>query len=307
MKIDRLLAITIYLLNHRRTSAQDLANRFEVSTRTIMRDIDSLCLAGIPVVSTFGVDGGYEIMETFQMEKQVAGEIDYSFILTALKGLSTAYPNRELENTIEKLHCLGEHSNQSIQIDLGVANEHKEINTLLSLLSHAIKIRHIAKFTYTNSDNIRKSVAVEPVSIIYKWYHWYLLAYQPKHESYCIYKLIRMEHLIIQEQENTILHNPKEAMQCWESKNETRDMTTIKLMCSSNIRSRCLEYLNGTIIEEYSNGDFLYEIIVPENEQFWFGTVLSFGDKVKVLEPPEIIEKIVTTCNQVINQYKDQE
>lgn len=305
MKIDRLLAITIYLLNHKRTSAGDLANRFEVSTRTIMRDIDSLCLAGIPVISTFGVDGGYEIMKTFQMEKQVAGEIDYSFILAALKGLSTAYPDRELENTIEKLQSLGENSTQSIVIDLGVANEHKGINSLLSMLSHAIKIEHIVEFTYTNTDNITKSAVVEPVSIIYKWYHWYLLAYQPSHETYCLYKLIRMEHLTIHDQENTMLHIPKDAMHIWESRNETRTMTTIKLRCSSSIRSRCLEYLNGTIIEEYSDGDFLYEIMVPENEQFWFGTVLSFGDKVKIIEPPEIIERVVDTCSEVINQYKN--
>jgi predicted DNA-binding transcriptional regulator YafY len=69
MKIDRLLAITIYLLNHGKTSAQFLAQHFEVSTRTIMRDMDTLCLAGIPVVSTYGVEGGYEIMETFKMQQ----------------------------------------------------------------------------------------------------------------------------------------------------------------------------------------------------------------------------------------------
>ena len=64
MKIDRLLGITIYLLNHNRTTAQRLANRFEVSVRTIIRDIDTLCMAGIPVVSSYGVDGGYEILES---------------------------------------------------------------------------------------------------------------------------------------------------------------------------------------------------------------------------------------------------
>ena len=64
MKIDRLLGITIYLLNHNRTTAQRLADRFEVSVRTIIRDIDTLCMAGIPVVSSYGVDGGYEILES---------------------------------------------------------------------------------------------------------------------------------------------------------------------------------------------------------------------------------------------------
>lgn len=61
MKTDRLLGITVYLLNHKKTSAKKLADHFEVSLRTIQRDIESLCLAGIPVVSTYGADGGYDI------------------------------------------------------------------------------------------------------------------------------------------------------------------------------------------------------------------------------------------------------
>lgn len=250
MKIDRLLAITIYLLNHKRTSAQDLAKRFEVSPRTIMRDIDSLCLAGIPVVSAFGVDGGYEIMDAFRMERQVAGEIDYSFILTALKGLSSTFKDKELENTIEKMQSLGSFSAQKINIDMGVANERKEINRFLSLLSHAIKINHIVEFTYTNSEDITKCVIVEPVSVNYKWYHWYLLAYHPKHETYCMYKLIRMQSLTILEKESTKEHNPNEAMKSWDNKKETRTMLTIKLLCESSLRSKCFEYLNGTIITE---------------------------------------------------------
>ena len=91
MKIDRLLGITIYLLNHRKVSARTLADKFEVSQRTIQRDMETLNMAGIPIVSTYGSDGGYAILDSFRMERQAACDSDYSFILTALKGLSTAY------------------------------------------------------------------------------------------------------------------------------------------------------------------------------------------------------------------------
>ena len=105
MKTDRLLGITIYLLNHGRTSAQALARRFEVSSRTIARDIDALGLAGIPVVSVQGADGGYEILETFRMERQIAGQIDYAYIVAALQGLSTAYSSTELDALLEKMRA----------------------------------------------------------------------------------------------------------------------------------------------------------------------------------------------------------
>jgi predicted DNA-binding transcriptional regulator YafY len=83
MKTDRLLGITVYLLNHMKTSAKRLADHFEVSPRTIQRDIESLCLAGIPVVSTYGTDGG-DIMDTFKMERQIAGQNDYTYIVASI-------------------------------------------------------------------------------------------------------------------------------------------------------------------------------------------------------------------------------
>ncbi|MDR0270515.1 HTH domain-containing protein [Paenibacillus sp.] len=76
MKIDRLLGITIFLLNRGKVSARILADKFEVSHRTIQRDIDVLNRAGIPIVSTYGSDGGYEILDSFKMERQVAGGSD---------------------------------------------------------------------------------------------------------------------------------------------------------------------------------------------------------------------------------------
>ena len=90
MKTERLYAITMYLLNHGRTSASELAKHFEVSVRTIQRDVDSLCLAGIPVVSVAGASGGYEISDRFKLDKQVTTLDDQSYILTALKGLVSA-------------------------------------------------------------------------------------------------------------------------------------------------------------------------------------------------------------------------
>lgn len=96
MKIDRLMAIAIYLLNHGKTSAQKLAEEFEVSTRTIMRDMDTLDQAGIPIQSSYGADGGYQIIDTYVMEKQLANNRDYAFIVTALKGLASAYTERNV-------------------------------------------------------------------------------------------------------------------------------------------------------------------------------------------------------------------
>ena len=82
MRTDRLYAITVYLMNHGKTSAGELARRFEVSVRTIQRDMDSLCAAGIPIAATAGINGGYELVERFTLNNQIISRQDYSYILT---------------------------------------------------------------------------------------------------------------------------------------------------------------------------------------------------------------------------------
>ena len=87
MKIDRLMGIVVYLLNHGRTSAQKLAEVFEVSPRTIMRDMESLDHAGIPVQSFYGTDGGYQIMENYVLDKQAAAKHEYDWNINGIAGI----------------------------------------------------------------------------------------------------------------------------------------------------------------------------------------------------------------------------
>lgn len=117
MKIDRLYAITVYLLNHGKTSASGLAGKFEVSVRTIQRDIDTLCRAGIPIVAETGASGGYYLSETYHMDRHTATQEDYSFILTALKGFSSAMGNPQIDATLEKVSSLTRNQDDSIILD----------------------------------------------------------------------------------------------------------------------------------------------------------------------------------------------
>lgn len=305
MKIDRLLGITIYLLNHEKASAQVLAEQFEVSVRTIFRDIDSLCMAGIPVISTYGANGGYEIHNTFRMERQIAGVTDYSYIVTALKGLATAYNSKELNSTLEKIQNVSSGTPTNVILDFGVLSEKKNINHKLSILEQAIKEKHTVSFSYTNADNIQKNFEVEPIATMYKWYSWYLLSYFPKHEDYRIFKLERMDNIGITNHQNSIEHNVNYAKEQWEKQADNRKHLTIKLYCSNEIKVKCMEYLNGTIENEFENGDITITLSVPENEQFWYGVLLSFGNKIKILEPEELRQKICMTCQDILQEYNE--
>lgn len=307
MKIDRLMGITIYLLRHGRTSAKKLSREFEVSVRTIMRDMDTLCQAGIPIQSTCGVEGGFEILDTYVMEKQMADGRDYEFILTALKGLASAYEDKNIQKTIDKIGLLSGGTEHPLDLDLSVVQENSESNEKIRLLEEAVRKRQIVSFLYTNNANEEKEQQTEPVGVIYKWYNWYLIGYSEKYMDYCMYKLVRMERLTMTEKRNTREHSMQKALERIEhakGKESTQETIRVKLLGKPGIKAKCKEYLKGSITKEYENGEFEFCFTVPEKEFFWYGLVLSFGNDAKILEPQRVAERIVTTCHEVLKVYE---
>lgn len=300
MKIDRLISIVVYLLNHGRTSAQKLAEEFEVSPRTIMRDLETLDLAGIPIQSFCGADGGYQIMDGFVLEKQAATSREYDWIVTALKGMASAYCNKHLKQALEKLQSLDHTEDAAISLDLSAAAEDGKINGHLMQLEDAIEKKRVVRFSYTNSHDETKEIQLEPVCLQYKWYHWYLVGYYEKYQDYCMFKLVRMENLEVTDIQNSRAHNPSDAA----IKDNSDDIVHIKLYGRAIIKTKCREYLNGRITQEFENGDFEFCFSVPEHETFWYGVILSFGNRVRIIEPPRIKERILKTCKEIQMEYE---
>lgn len=307
MKIDRLFGITLYLLNHNKANAKVLAERFEVSLRTIQRDIEALCQAGIPIVSSFGVDGGYEILDSFKMERQLVGNNDYSFIITALQGLASAYKSPQIDAVLEKMIALSfdRHTDSHIVLDFSVLQEKRNTGQQLKILENAIVDKRVVSFSYTNADNQLSSLEVEPIAVTYKWYAWYLLAYTAPKNDYRLYKLIRMNDLKITNKSIPNKHKIADALIKKNNEQDTREYIDIKILCKAEIRMPAIEYLNGTIEKEYENSDFIMKLHLPKNEHFWFGTLLSFGNLVQVIEPYELKIRLYNKCNEILKLYEN--
>lgn len=302
MKIDRLYAITVYLLNHGRTSAKELAEYFEVSVRTIQRDIDSLCLSGIPVIAVSGASGGYEISDRFKLDKNFATSDDYSYILTALRGLVSATDDRQAKHTLEKIAHLSESENRSMILDFSVLREGDEV--VLQSLQSAVVKKCVVTFSYTNNDNKTRIHNVEPIAVIYRWYAWYLLAYSEEKDDYRIYKLVRMNHLQITDKPFLKEHESADIILKNADKKDSRQYTDVFVKCKAEAKSRVIEYLKGVVMDEFLNGDFLIKLSVVENEQFWIGTLLSLGDLVEVIEPERIRTRIIEAAEKIILLYQ---
>lgn len=302
MKIDRLIAITMFLLNRETVSASALAERFEVSKRTIQRDIEVLNQAGIPIVSTYGSGGGYEIMDGFKLAKQIAGIEDYLNIITALKGLSSAYDNGKINATLEKALTAMQGGEQRIFIDFAVAREGMYVNEYLHQIEEAIHDKTPLSIMYTNVEGRISERIIEPLALSFQWYAWYLFAYCSAKQDYRLFKLPRISGCMPVGGSFSKEHGSVEALMKNASIPDQRKYLHIRLLCKKEIRQQVIEYLNGNIIEERDNGDFIIEKNVPM-ERMWFSLLLGFGNQVEVLEPDELKMMLKQKAEEILSIY----
>lgn len=303
MKTDRLYAITLYLLNHGKTSASQLANHFEVSIRTIQRDMDSLCQAGIPVYATTGSSGGYELADTFQMNNQLISKEDFAYIATALQGLKTVTKGRQAAEILEKISTFSSQNNTGMILDFSALREGNEV--LLQRLQSAVVNKMTLKILYTNNGGETKTHHVEPIAVIYKWYAWYLLAYSREKKDYRTYKMVRMSSVEAMGQEFEKEHPSAESILS-ESDNSMKQNTVLTrtiLHCSKEAAHRVKEYLHGNVVKTLEDGSSMIELYVVEQEQWWIGTLLSLGGGVKVIEPEHIKKRIVDAAKELLFLY----
>lgn len=304
MKTDRLFALTLYLLNHGKSSASELARHFEVSVRTIQRDIDALCQAGIPICAFAGTNGGYEILSDFKMNDQLASEDEYAYIATAINGLKTVTNNPMADHIYEKITAISKHRDTGMILDFSVLREGDE--KLLQMLQSAVKNKQVVKFTYTNNGGETREHRVEPIAVIYKWYAWYMLAYNPAKQDYRTYKLVRMENVCMTEDKFSKEHmSAQDILKDCNSSYQGKDISTqVKMRCRGQAIHRIKEYLNGQIIEMFEDGSAIMEIRIVENEQWWIGVVLSQGKEAEVIEPEHIKERIINSAKDILFLYE---
>jgi predicted DNA-binding transcriptional regulator YafY len=287
MKIDRLLGITMYLLNRDVVTSRELCEKFEVSQRTIVRDIESLNSAGIPVSSTTGNKGGYEILDTFKLNKQITNMNDYIHIITALKGLCSAVDNHKLNDTLEKLMAVGNRAhNPGFILDFSVVKEDARVNGLMKNIEAAISQKKIIEFDYTKADGGVNRRTVEPLAMVYQWYAWYLFAFCTYKNDYRTFKLKRLYRLETTARHFEDKHGDINALmeKCGEV-NAQQCGFDYTLKCKKDVKVLVMEYLGGNVLEEAENGDCLMEMHGVTGERFWFSLLSGFGDMVEIVEP----------------------
>jgi predicted DNA-binding transcriptional regulator YafY len=306
MKTNRLLSIILYLLNHNTVSAAKLAERFEVSRRTVLRDIEQIALAGIPIKSVPGAGGGYSIMEGFKLDGRLVRKEDQDSIITALKGFLSAYDNQRYIDVLENMSSLFPKQRQYIFLDFGALGENVETQRKLKSLEIAIRERKAARITYVNAYGDGSERIIEPVALNYRWYAWYLLAYCRTKQDYRVFKLARISGLEITDMPHIKEHGDPAVLLEQSFQETNRACTEVTLLCKAAVKVQIREYLGGTITKTMDNGDFLMRLTVLEDERMWYAKLLSFGNQIEVIEPEELKTRLADTAEKILLLYKKQ-
>lgn len=304
MKIDRILGIIIYLFNHDKVSAKTLAEKYDVSVRTIQRDMVNIASCGIPIYSDNGKNGGYSILSTYKLKNTNIKNDEQQMIIKALETLSTSYTNHTLDSIIEKYNSIiGKEGGQRIFWDFGVTKENQQVQNVNKTLEQAITEKKYISFHYRNASGKESDLTVESLAIHYKWYAWYLFAYRDEKEQYYTFKVARMKDVEILNKKSMTDHGDIEERMKESEQNYYKTCINIEVHFEEQESGLIQEYFPDCQIEKMMNGVCRTFIGVPAKERLWKALLLSFGDRVKVVAPEEYKRELIDTARNFLSNY----
>ena len=310
MKVDRLVSIIMILLDKERIGAQELADLFEVSPRTIYRDIDTINMAGIPVLSTSGVGGGFEIMQKYKVDKKVFSTADLSAILMGLSSLSSMIRGDELVNVLAKVKSFIpadrakdiELKANQIVIDLSPWIGNRNIQPYLEMIKTALQESRLLSFEYVAHHGNKTTRTVEPYQLVLKSSHWYLQGYCHKRNDFRLFRLSRISDLQMQEETFTPREYQKPILDFADIL-ETMQ-TKISIRIHKSVVDRILDYCTYEDISPDGDEHYIVRFPFIENE-YYYNILFSFGDKCECLEPYPIREEMKRRIHDIAILYEN--
>lgn len=303
MKIDRLIGILSVLLQEEKITAPELADKFEVSRRTINRDIEDLCKAGIPITTTQGSGGGIRIMDGYRMDRTLLTSKDMQMILAGLRSLDSVSGSHYYGQLMEKIKAGSSDfvsGRDSILIDL--SSWYKDtLAPKIELIQNAVEERNLLTFQYyAPKGNSKRSI--EPYYLVFKWSSWYVWGWCTEKKDFRLFKLNRMDALL--KEYATFI--PREVpMPNLSDEKIFPGGIKVKALFTRDSQWRLVEEFGIHCFTENEDGTLLFTADYTEKENL-LSWLLTFGDKVKVLEPAWVQEELIRIAKNIIKAYDAQ-
>lgn len=301
MKIDRLIGILSVLLQRDKVTAPMLAEKFEVSRRTINRDIEDICKAGIPIVTTQGRDGGISIMEGFRMEKTLLTSADMQAILTGLNSLDSVCKTNRYRQLMDKL-TVGNTSVLSMdnRVLVNLSSWYKpSLAPKIELIQAAIAKNEILSFQYfsPNGDSSRQ---IEPYLLVFQWSSWYVWGFCLEKSDYRLFKLNRLQEL---KQTGATFEPRERPVYRMETERIFPVNIEVTVLVEADMKWRVMEEFGPESFTEREDGRLLFRFGFSDRNNL-IGWLFSLGDRAELLEPEELRCEIYNQALNIAKKYE---
>lgn len=301
MKIDRLLGIVMILLQREKVTAPYLADKFEVSRRTINRDIEDLCKAGIPVITTQGGNGGISIADGYRIDKSVLTYQEMEHVVAALRGMDSITSRVGTEQLLNKFFIKKEQVvavRDSIIIDLS-SHYKSSLTDKIAVIKEAILNNSLISFRYYSNkgDGVR---TVEPYYLAFQWAGWYVFGYCIHRQDFRLFKLNRLWEL----RDTGTGFLPREIGEEQKDFNKYfRDELQVTLLFDPSVKYRIIDEYGVECFTVQEDGRLKFRTGFA-NKDYMLSWILSFGDRVEVIYPKGLKQEIKKIAENILKHYE---
>lgn len=302
MKINRMIEMITILLNKKMVTAKELAERFEVSTRTIYRDIDALSGAGVPIYTNKGNGGGISLLENYTLDKAVISDYESESLMLGLTTLKAVnYP--DIDKMLEKLSAVFKQHEPSdwVEVDFSPWGTSPNSYHKFDDIKYAILHRQVLEFDYVNAAHQKIKRKVEPLKLIFKSKEWYMWGFCKIRLEYRLFKLSRIKNHILH---NEIFERSSKGDSMKEYLKEVPlEMSFLRLRFKEAALYRIYDEFDDEYIQKNEEGTYEVTVDFPQGE--WvYSYILSFGENVEVIEPIHIRDIIKQKLEEIIKLYR---
>jgi len=299
MQINRLIEMVYILLDKKTITAKELSDHFEVSQRTIYRDIDTLSAVGIPIYTNKGKGGGISLLDNFVLNKSILSEKEQVEILSSLQSLK-ALNVQDVEPVLNKLAAMfGKNNTSWIDVDFSRWGSNPDEREKFNIFKAAILNKTIVSFDYFGSNGKKSERTVEPLKLVFKGYAWYVYAFCHMKNDFRIFKVSRIKNLMIKDE--LFVRNAPESIFI-KSNDVNTNMIGVVLKIHSRMAFRVFDEFGYGSVVENPDGSFIVAIELPD-EEWLYGYILSFCGDAEVIEPKIIRDGIKNRLEECLKKY----
>lgn len=302
-----MLSILVLLLNRDRVTAKELAEKFEVNIRTVYRDIDAINLAGIPIISYQGNNGGFGLISNYRLDRHYLSVTDMKKIVTALKSFNSTLDDTTIENIINKIEHLVpsgseyEISPESVIVDILPWGIHNRVKEYLKIFNKAITDKKLINISYSSLRSTETERIIEPVTLVLKGTSWYIFAYCRCRCDYRLFKIARIKKLTVTDE-----HFTRRVMSYYDYHNnfEHDNINYIELVLKFPLTQKPLldEYFPDSDINKKED-HYIVNTKIPDD--YWvLSWIISMGDTVEIIEPLNLRLKVIETAENILKKYQ---